>query len=116
MTFGPGETTKEIIVNIVDDDMSEPDVMFSVVLLSAEVDYTGKGPFSRDRSSKTSDIVTSHNGFNKSLPRSTSKVFGAPPPAKETEVLIVRKRCYVTIVDDDDGGILAFELPTVEVT
>ncbi len=32
LKFGPGEVVKEIEVHIIDDDMSEPDVTFSVVL------------------------------------------------------------------------------------
>lgn len=41
LVFGPGETSKDIIVNIVDDDMSEPDVVFSVLLTSAAVGNGG---------------------------------------------------------------------------
>ena len=32
LKFGPGEVEKEIEVSIIDDDMSEPDVTFNVVL------------------------------------------------------------------------------------
>ena len=32
LRFGPGEVEKEIEVSIIDDDMSEPDVTFDVVL------------------------------------------------------------------------------------
>ena len=36
--FGPGEESKEILIKIVDDDMSEPDVAFGVVLTAASID------------------------------------------------------------------------------
>jgi len=35
LVFGPGEESKEIAVKIMDDDMSEPDVVFSVLLTAA---------------------------------------------------------------------------------
>ena len=73
VVFGPGEEVQEIVVKIVDDDMSEPDVHFSINLTAACVD-----------------------GGN--------------------EVTIMRKTTLVTIVDDDDGGVLVFELPTFEVS
>ena len=72
LIFEPGESLKEILVKILDDDMSEPDVIFKVVLTSARMDGGG-------------------------------------------HVEIMRKSTAVTIVDDDDGGILVFELPTFEV-
>ncbi|KAG1661500.1 hypothetical protein FOA52_010215 [Chlamydomonas sp. UWO 241] len=37
LIFGPLEEEKEISVKILDDDMSEPDVMFSVNIVSAEI-------------------------------------------------------------------------------
>lgn len=41
LVFGPGEMVKEIVVKIVDDDMSEPDVQFSVFLKDARVQGGG---------------------------------------------------------------------------
>ena len=38
LVFEPGETMKEITIKIVDDDMSEPDVMFTVALTAACID------------------------------------------------------------------------------
>ena len=73
LIFEPGESLKEICVRIIDDDMSEPDVVFNVVLTSARLDNGGG------------------------------------------HVEMLRKSTAVTIVDDDDGGILVFELPTFEV-
>uniref|UniRef100_A0A6U2FWI8 Calx-beta domain-containing protein n=1 Tax=Chlamydomonas euryale TaxID=1486919 RepID=A0A6U2FWI8_9CHLO len=35
LVFGPGEQAKDIVVRIIDDDMSEPDVVFLVELLGA---------------------------------------------------------------------------------
>ena len=75
LVMGPGEDSKDIVVKILDDDMSEPDVHFEVQILSAEV-------------------------------------LGA----SKNEVKILRKSTMITIVDDDDGGILMFELPTYEVS
>lgn len=74
LVMGPGEESKDIVVKILDDDMSEPDVHFEVQILSAEV---VEGP--------------------------------------KTEVKVLRRSTVITIVDDDDGGILMFELPTYEV-
>jgi solute carrier family 8 (sodium/calcium exchanger) len=67
--FGPGETEREIVIPIIDDDMSEPDVTFTMLLSGA----VGEA------------------------------------------VYIVQPTVPVTIVDDDDGGMLTFELPTFEV-
>lgn len=71
LVFGPGEESKEIAVMIIDDDMSEPDVVFQVILHYAEVEGGG-------------------------------------------DVKILRRSVDVTIVDDDDSGILSFELPTYD--
>lgn len=71
LTFGPGEEVKEIAVPIVDDDMSEPDVIFNILLTEARLEGDG-------------------------------------------EVALLRRQMAVTIVDDDDGGIVMFELPTWE--
>ncbi|GFR52684.1 hypothetical protein Agub_g15310 [Astrephomene gubernaculifera] len=71
--FGPGEKYKYIEIKIIDDDMSEPDVSFSVVLLSAEC------------------------------------------PGGPCNALIVQNRARVTIVDDDDAGVIGFEVPEYEV-
>uniref|UniRef100_A0A7S3VKC0 Calx-beta domain-containing protein n=1 Tax=Dunaliella tertiolecta TaxID=3047 RepID=A0A7S3VKC0_DUNTE len=68
LKFGPGEVSKEIEISIIDDDMSEPDVTFCVVLS----DLQGVG------------------------------------------VVLVQDMVPVTIVDDDESGILMFELPTKE--
>ena len=72
LTFGPGEDAQYICVKIIDDNVSEPDVAFAIVLSGAEASA------------------------------------GAPPAA------IVQERVNVTIVDDDDAGILGFELPQYE--
>mmetsp|Transcript_8922 Transcript_8922/g.24087 ORF Transcript_8922/g.24087 Transcript_8922/m.24087 type:complete len:863 (+) Transcript_8922:104-2692(+) len=69
LKFGPGEVSKEIEVSIIDDDMTEPDVTFNVML---------------------SDL-------------------------KGVGVVLVQDMVPVTIVDDDEGGMLMFELPTKEV-
>ncbi|KAG1658789.1 hypothetical protein FOA52_011731 [Chlamydomonas sp. UWO 241] len=74
LIFGPGEEEKEIVVTILDDDMSEPDVMFSANIVSAEITEGDR----------------SH------------------------EVRVLRKATMVTVVDDDDGGVVMFELPTWE--
>jgi len=41
LKFGPGEVEKEVEISIIDDDMSEPDVTFTVVLS----DLKGVGVF-----------------------------------------------------------------------
>ena len=41
VVFGPGEEVQEIVVKIVDDDMSEPDVHFSINLTAACIDGGG---------------------------------------------------------------------------
>ena len=38
VVFGPSEEVQEIVVKIVDDDMSEPDVQFSINLTAACID------------------------------------------------------------------------------
>uniref|UniRef100_A0A7S0WQC5 Calx-beta domain-containing protein n=1 Tax=Chlamydomonas leiostraca TaxID=1034604 RepID=A0A7S0WQC5_9CHLO len=68
LKFAAGEEEKEVMVPILDDDMSEPDVTFSVELTGAE---------------------------------------GAA---------IVQASVPVTIVDDDEGGVLMFEVPTLQVS
>ena len=75
LIMGPMEMSKDILVKILHDDMSEPDVHFEVQLLSAEM---VDGP--------------------------------------KSQVEILRKATVVTIVDDDDGGVLMFELPTYQVS
>lgn len=70
ISFLPGETEREISVQIIDDDMAEPDVTFNITLSDAEGD----------------------------------------------NVFIVQESVTVTIVDDDDGGVITFELPTYEVS
>lgn len=110
MTFNPGETKKEISISIVDDDMSEPDVVFSVVLVSAEVDFSGMGPTPALEGRGLDSPRLSHT-----RQRTGSGIRGGFQKGSD-DVKILRKRCVVTIVDDDDGGILAFELPTVEVS
>ncbi|KAG1678958.1 hypothetical protein FOA52_013021 [Chlamydomonas sp. UWO 241] len=74
LIFGPGEDEKDIVVKILDDDMSEPDVMFSVNIVSAEIIQGDKS----------------------------------------NEIRVLRKATMVTVVDDDDGGVVMFELPTWE--
>lgn len=73
LTFAPGEGVRHIEVQIVDDDVSEPDVTFSVVLTHVE-----------------------------------DPGFGSPAP------VILQNRVHVTIVDDDDAGVVGFELPHYE--
>ncbi|PNH02971.1 Sodium/calcium exchanger 3 [Tetrabaena socialis] len=58
---------------IIDDDMSEPDVTFSILLVSAE------------------------------------------SPVGVADVVIVQDRVRVTVVDDDDAGVIGFELPEYEI-
>lgn len=41
LVFNPGEALHDIVVRIVDDDMSEPDVQFTVVITGAEVRRMG---------------------------------------------------------------------------
>lgn len=36
--FAPGEWSKDILIKIIDDDISEPDVSFSVALTAASID------------------------------------------------------------------------------
>jgi hypothetical protein len=38
LTFGPGEEVKEIVIKILDDDMSEPDVVFTVELTASKTE------------------------------------------------------------------------------
>eukprot|EP00955_Chlamydomonas_euryale_P081356 363565-Chlamydomonas_euryale.AAC.6 len=71
LVFGPGEEAKDIVVRIIDDDMSEPDVVFTVELSGAAA--AGDGP-----------------------------------------VNLLQATTAVTIVDDDDSGLVMFELPTFE--
>lgn len=97
------------MISIMDDDMSEPDVVFSVVLVSAEIDYNGKGPTLALDAKKSVD--SPRPGL-----RTMSGTRGASQKFSDVDVKILRRRCFVTIVDDDDGGILAFELPTIEVS
>ncbi|KAL6754724.1 hypothetical protein V8C86DRAFT_2692885 [Haematococcus lacustris] len=66
--FKPGQTELELVIKIVDDDMSEPDVTFSVELQQIAGEAT----------------------------------------------CIVQPLVQVTIVDDDDSGVLSFELPSLE--
>lgn len=73
--FAPGEDVTYILIKIVDDDVSEPDVTFNVVLTHVE---------SLDPS--------------------------------DPEPIIAQKSVSVTIVDDDDAGLLGFELPHYEVS
>lgn len=72
LVFGPGVETQEVVVPLIDDDMSEPDVSFTVRLTGARV--VGGG-----------------------------------------EVKVLRPETRVTIVDDDNSGMLVFEMPTWEV-
>ncbi|KAG2427143.1 hypothetical protein HXX76_012653 [Chlamydomonas incerta] len=73
--FAPGEAYKYVEVRIIDDDMTEPDVHFSIVLTGADAPNGGAGK----------------------------------------EVLVVQDRVRITIVDDDDAGVIGFELPEYEV-
>ncbi|GFH29452.1 uncharacterized protein HaLaN_28107 [Haematococcus lacustris] len=66
--FKAGQTELELVIKIVDDDMSEPDVTFSVELQQIAGEAT----------------------------------------------CIVQPLVQVTIVDDDDSGVLSFELPSLE--
>lgn len=43
LVFNPGEVLHDISVKIVDDDMSEPDVQFTVAITGAEVRESGAG-------------------------------------------------------------------------
>ncbi|PNW76872.1 hypothetical protein CHLRE_11g479600v5 [Chlamydomonas reinhardtii] len=72
--FAPGEAYKYVEVRIIDDDMTEPDVHFSIVLTGADA-----------------------------------------PNGAGREVLVAQERVRVTIVDDDDAGVIGFELPDYEV-
>ncbi|KAG2433581.1 hypothetical protein HYH02_012513 [Chlamydomonas schloesseri] len=77
--FAPGESYKYVEVRIIDDDMTEPDVHFCVVLTGAEVPP------------------------------------GAAGKGKGQEVLVAQERVRITIVDDDEAGVIGFELPEYEV-
>ncbi|KXZ45034.1 hypothetical protein GPECTOR_59g642 [Gonium pectorale] len=79
--FAPGESTQYIEVRIIDDDLTEPDVTFTVMLTAAERPAYGPG------------------GGGGGVP----------------EAVIAQASVRVTIVDDDDAGVVGFELPEYEV-
>ncbi len=101
LVFGPGQESAEIVVKIVDDDMSESFCHVTAAIL-----------FWISLDSATSHLVSF--SFAGEPDVTFAVVLTVASIDGGDDVKLLRRSTVVTIVDDDDGGVLVFELPTFE--
>ncbi|XP_069743749.1 sodium/calcium exchanger 1b isoform X1 [Narcine bancroftii] len=109
LVFKPGETQKEILVGIIDDDIFEEDENFCVHLSHLRVGGAARAPPAAaappaDDAASVSDLPAA----------ATNHV--AAPGATEIACLVAPSTANVTIFDDDHAGIFSFEEKTMHVS